>query len=109
MEAELAELRKEESERAKILLDLGSQRDRVALSIAQKLAKVKDVQLAARIKEVELAELKKIKRETLKRIRDYEKLYDLVKNQRNKFVNLIQVRCRALESDWRRAQASAVR
>lgn len=90
MEAELAELRKEEGERAKILLDLGSQRDRVALSIAQKLAKVKDVQLAARIKEVELAELKKIKRETLRRIRDYEKLYDLVKNQRNKFVNLIQ-------------------
>lgn len=27
-----------------------------------------------------------------RRIRDFEKLYDLVKNQRNKFVNLIQVR-----------------
>ena len=26
-----------------------------------------------------------------RRIRDFEKLYDLVKNQRNKFVNLIQV------------------
>lgn len=45
----------------------------------------------ARIKEVELAELKKIKKETNRRIRDFEKLYDLVKNQRNKFVNLIQV------------------
>jgi len=45
----------------------------------------------ARIKEVELAELKKIRKETLRRIRDFEKLYDLVKNQRNKFVNLIQV------------------
>ncbi len=30
--------------------------------------------------------------ETVRRIRDYEKLYDLVKNQRNKFVNLIQAR-----------------
>lgn len=38
--------------RAQILADLGSQRDRVALSIAQKLAKVKEVELAARIKEV---------------------------------------------------------
>lgn len=40
MEEELAQMKKEEGERAKILLDLGSQRDRVALSIAQKLAKV---------------------------------------------------------------------
>jgi hypothetical protein len=53
---------------------------------------VKDVEMSARIKEVELAELKKIRRETERRIRDYEKLYDLVKNQRNKFVNLIQAR-----------------
>lgn len=50
------------------------------------------MELAGRIKEVELAELKKIRKETLRRIRDFEKLYDLVKNQRNKFVNLIQVR-----------------
>jgi len=90
MEEELRALKQQEAERAKILADLGSQRDRVALSIAQKLAKVKEVELAARIKEVELAELKKIRRETLRRIKDFEKLYNLVKNQRNKFVNLIQ-------------------
>ncbi|KAG2482118.1 hypothetical protein HYH03_018925, partial [Edaphochlamys debaryana] len=90
LESELAALKREESERDMILRDLGSQRDRVALSIAQKLSKVKDVQMASRIKEVELAELKKIRREVGRRIRDFEKLYDLVKNQRNKFVNLIQ-------------------
>ncbi|GFH09634.1 uncharacterized protein HaLaN_04813 [Haematococcus lacustris] len=83
MEEELLALRKEEAERTKILMELGSQRDRVALAIAQKLAKVKEVQLTTRIKEVELAELKKIRRETNRRIRDFEKLYDLVKNQRN--------------------------
>ncbi|KAJ9511037.1 hypothetical protein QJQ45_002869 [Haematococcus lacustris] len=93
MEEELLALRKEEAERTKILMELGSQRDRVALAIAQKLAKVKEVQLTTRIKEVELAELKKIRRETNRRIRDFEKLYDLVKNQRNKFVNLIQAKC----------------
>ncbi len=49
------------------------------------------MEATARIKEVELAELKKIRREVQRRIRDFEKLYDLVKNQRNKFVNLIQV------------------
>lgn len=63
----------------------------MALAIAQKLSKVKDVQMTSRIKEVELAELKKIRKEVGRRIRDFEKLYDLVKNQRNKFVNLIQV------------------
>ena len=51
--------------------------------------------MVARIKEVEMTELKKIKKETQRRIRDFQKLYDLVKNQRNKFVNLIQVRAAA--------------
>jgi hypothetical protein len=40
LEEELSNLKQEETERNKILLDLGSQRDRVALSIANKLAKV---------------------------------------------------------------------
>ncbi|PNH11949.1 hypothetical protein TSOC_001169 [Tetrabaena socialis] len=92
LEAELAALKREESDRNLILRDLGSQRDRVALSIAQKLSKVKEVHMTSRIKEVELAELKKIRKEVGRRIRDFEKLYDLVKNQRNKFVNLIQTR-----------------
>ncbi len=50
MEEELDQLKKEETVRAKILMDLGSQRDRVALSIANKLAKVKEVEALARIK-----------------------------------------------------------
>ena len=40
MEEELSDLKREEGERRAILLELGSQRDRVALSIANKLAKV---------------------------------------------------------------------
>jgi hypothetical protein len=40
MEDELAALRREETERAKILSELGSARDRAALIIASKLAKV---------------------------------------------------------------------
>ena len=49
-EEELAILKKSESERGKMLNDLSSQRDRVALSIAQKLAKVKEVETVIRIK-----------------------------------------------------------
>lgn len=148
MEEELAGLKKAETERSKMLNDLSSQRDRVALSIAQKLAKVKEVETTIRIKvsclvsflspflsapsflrqlltiltsnltlslphsplhsivpmppaddlmilcvhqDLEMSELKKIRREVQRRIYDYEKLYEMVKNQRNKFVNLIQV------------------
>ena len=54
-------------------------------------AQVKEVEAQARIKDLDVAELKKIKKDVARRLRDYEKLYDLVKNQRNKFVNLIQV------------------
>ncbi|GAX79502.1 hypothetical protein CEUSTIGMA_g6943.t1 [Chlamydomonas eustigma] len=90
MEEELEQLKKEEGIRNKILLDLGSQRDRVALSIANKLAKVKEVEAQGRIKDLDVLELKKIRKDISRRIRDYEKLYNLVKNQRNKFVNLIQ-------------------
>lgn len=40
LEEELIHLKNEELERTKVLQDLGSQRDRIALSIANKLAKV---------------------------------------------------------------------
>lgn len=53
---------------------------------------MKDVEASCRIKDLEVAELKKIRKDVVRRTRDYEKLYALVKNQRNKFVNLIQVR-----------------
>eukprot|EP00955_Chlamydomonas_euryale_P000852 9949-Chlamydomonas_euryale.AAC.1 len=60
-------------------------------AFAHKLApQVKEVEQSARIKDLEVSELKKIRKDIVRRTRDYEKLYDLVKNQRNKFVNLIQ-------------------
>jgi len=90
MEEELRQLKREEMENGRIILELGSQRDRLTLSIAQKMEKVKEVEQSARIKDLEVSELKKIRKDIVRRTRDYEKLYDLVKNQRNKFVNLIQ-------------------
>ncbi|MEW5305818.1 MAG: hypothetical protein WDW36_008335 [Sanguina aurantia] len=90
LEGGLVGLKHEEGERRKLMLELGSQRDRVALSNAQKSEKIKEVQQTEAIKEVELIELHKSQKDGNRRIRDFEKLYDLVKNQRNKFVNLIQ-------------------
>ena len=42
-----------------------------------------------KVKDLIIIDLKKKRRETLHRLRDFQQLYDLVKNQRNKFVNLI--------------------
>lgn len=41
MEEELLHLKKEEAENSRVLMELGSQRDRMTLAIAQKLAKVR--------------------------------------------------------------------
>lgn len=66
-----------------------------SILLAALRAQVKDVEASCRIKDLEVAELKKIRKDVVRRTRDYEKLYALVKNQRNKFVNLIQVRWNA--------------
>ena len=44
-EEELQHLKHQESERAKVLMELGSQRDRMALAIAQKLEKVREIKM----------------------------------------------------------------
>ncbi len=47
MEDELLALKKEEMENSRVLMELGSLRDRMTLGITQKLAKVKEVQVGA--------------------------------------------------------------
>ncbi|XP_001371121.2 coiled-coil domain-containing protein 146 [Monodelphis domestica] len=52
----------------------------------QRLAKIlKEI----KIKDIELRIYKKKKIETRKRLKDFSKLYDIIRNERNKFVNLL--------------------
>eukprot|EP00201_Polytomella_parva_P001317 CAMPEP_0175082736 /NCGR_PEP_ID=MMETSP0052_2-20121109/26931_1 /TAXON_ID=51329 ORGANISM="Polytomella parva, Strain SAG 63-3" /NCGR_SAMPLE_ID=MMETSP0052_2 /ASSEMBLY_ACC=CAM_ASM_000194 /LENGTH=874 /DNA_ID=CAMNT_0016353985 /DNA_START=29 /DNA_END=2653 /DNA_ORIENTATION=- len=90
LEQELVALRKEEADRKFLIRDLGHARDRASMGTAAKISKVKEAKMATRVKDIELEELKKSWKDVNRRIRDFEKLYDLIKNQRNKFVNLIQ-------------------
>lgn len=54
--------------------------------------KLRETREQLRVKDLIIIDLKKKRREVAQRLRDFQQLYDLVKNQRNKFVNLIQVR-----------------
>ena len=49
-----------------------------------------------RVKELIIVDLKKQRREVALRLKDFQQLYDLVKNQRNKFVNLIQASAQSI-------------
>lgn len=75
-----------------MLQKLGSQRDHMTRLLSNNETKLKETSEKAQLKNLEIFDLKNIQKETTKRVRDFQQLYDLVKNQRNKFMNLIQVR-----------------
>lgn len=77
--------------REQMLRKLGSQRDRMTRLLSSNEHKLKETLDKIQLKNLEIADLKNVKTETQKRGKDFQQLYDLVKNQRNKFVNLIQV------------------
>lgn len=89
LEQEVIALKKEEHARERSISELSSQRERMSRQAAGKVAKWKEQVEYVKVKDLIIIDLKKKRRETLHRLRDFQQLYDLVKNQRNKFVNLI--------------------
>jgi len=69
---------------------LASSRDRLGRQLGAKLFEVKETYEQVHIKDLVVKDLKKQRRLVLARVKEFEQLFDLVKNQRNKFVNLIQ-------------------
>lgn len=90
LEREVIELKGEDRELQQLLRDLSAQRDRAAQQLALRTRKLREAEHSCRIRQLELNDLKNVRKDVLKRVSDFEKLYSLVKNQRNKFVNLIQ-------------------
>mmetsp|Transcript_41285 Transcript_41285/g.78920 ORF Transcript_41285/g.78920 Transcript_41285/m.78920 type:complete len:923 (-) Transcript_41285:213-2981(-) len=90
MESEVMVLRKEERVRDHAVVELASQRERASRQAAFKVNKLRETREQLRVKDLIIIDLKKKRREVAQRLRDFQQLYDLVKNQRNKFVNLIQ-------------------
>ncbi|GMH35034.1 hypothetical protein BSKO_02902 [Bryopsis sp. KO-2023] len=90
LEKEVEVLKVEETERYRMLQKLGSQRDRMTRLLSINESKLRETKEKVHLKDSGIMDLKNVRKETHKRVRDFQQLYDLVKNQRNKFVNLIQ-------------------
>lgn len=97
-QAEVARCRAEEQERLMVIKELQSKRDNVARGVSGKVRRMKDAQELVKTKEIVGWDLKKAHKEAARRVTDFQQLYELVKNQRNKFVNLIQVSAPLCES-----------
>ncbi|KAK9829922.1 hypothetical protein WJX72_008666 [[Myrmecia] bisecta] len=91
LEAEVAALRREEAERLIVQRDLATQRDRIGRTAAEKTRALKETLETIALKQIVLQDLKRARKDTMSRVQDFQQLYDLVKNQRNKFVSLVGV------------------
>ena len=92
LQAEVVQLKAEEQDRERQIQELASKRDNASRMVSVKVQRMRDTQELVKVKEIIASDLKKVRKDTVARVKDFQQLYDLVKSQRNKFVNLIQVR-----------------
>ena len=89
-EKELVMFKKEELQRERNIMELKNLKERVQHQVVSKMNKFKEAVEVAQLKDMIRADLKKKKKDTFRRLHEFQQLYELVKSQRNKFVNLIQ-------------------
>ena len=90
LEKEVVAMKREEQARERFIAEFKGQRERVSRQTALKTAKWRETEELVQVKDLIVVDLKKKRRDTNRRLRDLQQLYDLIKSQRNKFVNMIQ-------------------
>eukprot|EP00898_Chlorokybus_atmophyticus_P003312 jgi/Chlat1/3982/Chrsp26S04044 len=90
LEREVVSLARAEAAARRRVSELDSARLRAAREAGHKAAQQREALEAVRVKDLVILDLKKKKRETASRLAATHALYNLVKNQRSNFVNLIQ-------------------
>ena len=98
LEATVEELRAADRLRVITVNKLSLERDRLSKQANAKQTRARETATAVAMRELEARDMRGIARGLRHRVRDFEKLHDLVKAQKNKFVNLVQVRGRERES-----------
>eukprot|EP00891_Asterochloris_glomerata_P006908 jgi/Astpho2/6908/Aster-01775 len=81
----------EEAERLQAIRALTSQRTRIASLAAENARQAREAGEEVSLKQLVVEDLKRVRKQTQTRVRDFQQLYELVKNQRNKFVSLVAV------------------
>lgn len=96
MEAKVVNWLAEGKRQSKLLAVLSAQRDIKARENARIESKEKEAKLQVRMKELSILDLTKRCNELTNRLKEFSALYEVVKNERNKYVNLIQSSSQAL-------------
>ena len=86
----------EEKRQSKLIAVLSAQRDIKARELARVEAKEKEARAHVRMKSMLITDLTKRCAELSNRLKEFSALYEIVKNERNKYVNLIQGSTQAL-------------
>jgi len=96
LEEELVEASKEEQRQRKMVASLSGEREANAREAAKAMHAARETHEELKVKELVIMDLTKKLTETGARLRDFSKLYDMVKSDRNKYVNQIQASAQAL-------------
>ena len=96
MEDETGNWSAEERRQNKLIAVLGAQREMKAREATRAQAAEKDTREQVKVKELVILDLSKKTNEVNNRLKEFSALYDVVKNERNKYVNLIQSSSQAL-------------
>ncbi|TMW56254.1 hypothetical protein Poli38472_008902 [Pythium oligandrum] len=96
LEEEVAQWIQEEAKHKKLVAMLTAQRELKAREAASALEAEKQTQQELKMKELVIFDLAKKWNETNNHLKEFSALYDVVKNERNKYVNLIQAASQAL-------------
>lgn len=96
LEKKLEELFKEEHSLKRVIDDLEGQREKMARAASQATGSAREMRETLKVHELVLLDLDKQLAETVTSLGHCSKLYEVVKNQRNKFANLTQGSAQAL-------------
>jgi len=89
LEEEVGHLKREEHERRMFLKELDAQRERLARTARQKKEKANEAFRLLKSKDDEARDLNDKRKDTNRRIGEFISLFDVVRDQKNKFVQLI--------------------
>ena len=96
LEEELAEASAQDAKARKAVAGLSAEREAAARESAKVMNQAREVNEELKVKELVVLDLSKRLAETGVRLKDFSKLYDMVKTERNKYVNKIQSSQQAL-------------
>ncbi|CAN0155595.1 unnamed protein product, partial [Scytosiphon promiscuus] len=96
LEAEVSQWVEEEKRQRKLVALLKGQRDIKQGEASRAQQAEKDTAQQVKMKQLVIADLSKRCNDTNNRLKEFSALYDVVKNERNKYVNLIQASHQAL-------------